>query len=352
MRENSFRIIKAYLSSLALISIFAIAGICQVCPPNPDALYDRQQILKQLEDIHTSPLVEESKETNSGGNIDRFPANIFVYDLTDTSNKDLFSTGCINFINNHVYHVSDIHTFFSYSHIVILEDGKLKVFKAVNCQGAQDTLEEAVNYLNRKLMNEKNRDEIITRVKNYRRYGRYLTADFERLPCGDPHPEKPNPDSLYKREEIVYKLASILYGSLSKESRRDFPEFQLASNGRGIGFFVYDLTEPSNKQTSLLERIDFKNNHIYHFAYIDLPYSFSNIAILEDGKLKIFTAINCAGKGDTLAEVTNYLKEKLKNDKNKKNILKRVKDYRKYGVYTSFNNLPTLRCEAAADKER
>jgi hypothetical protein len=48
-----------------------------------------------------------------------------------------------------------------------------------------------------------------------------------------------------------------------------------------------------------------------------------------------------------LKDVIGYLNQKLKADKDKKEILKRVKNYRKYGVYASFNGLSMPQCEEA-----
>jgi len=109
----------------------------------------------------------------------------------------------------------------------------------------------------------------------------------------------------------------------------------------------YDLTDPDNKQTSLLERIEFKNGHLYHFADIDLPFSYSNIAFLVDGQVRIFRTVNCAGKGDNLNEVISYLNGKLRGTKNKDEIIQLVSNYRKFGVYVSLDGLSAPRCDLA-----
>src|SRR5690606_37719196 len=120
---------------------------------------------------------------------------------------------------------------------------------------------------------------------------------------------------LYNRGNVLGQFADVLRSSVSEEVKEQLSWQFFVEEERANGFFIWDLTEPSNKQTSLLERVEFKNNHIYHFAFIDAPFSFSNIAILEDGKLKIFKAINCKGKSDSLQDVVAYLNGKLKNDK-------------------------------------
>lgn len=334
-----------------------IPSLFQGCPPNSDSIYNRQAILRKLDQIlkKSIPYYRE------------FPSmGFFVYDLTDPSNNyrswrdRLPEESCINFIDNHVYHFSASKLHSSKSQIVFLEDGKLKVFNSINCKNSKQNLASVISYVSEKLGDDK--ESIITRIKHYRRYGIYNTVDQTNWSCGeDEIPE--NSDKLYSRDEVLKQFLKQLVKTQSLDITKDYavprdyafprgyPSFFIQES-RSVGFFIYDLTDPSNKQTSLDERIEFKNNHIYHFADIDLPFSFSNIAILEDGKIKFFRAINCTKKGDRLEDVIAFLNEKLNNDKNKDEILKRVKNYREYGVYTSFNGLSTLQCEEAVKIEK
>lgn len=319
----------------------------QACPKNPDPMYDRQIILKKLNGI--------LKKSNSY--YEEFPLiGFFVYDLTDPSNsykKQMYGlpeVGCVNFINNHIYHFSTGNWSSSFSHIAILEDGKMKVFKSINCKHSKEKLDDVLRYVNEKLK-DKNKEETITRLKNYRRYGLYETVDAVNYSCGNEE-IPPNSDTMYSRRGVLLDFLETLVHPRRSRVTRGFPNPFVEEGSMAIGFFVYDLTDPSNKQTSLLERIEFRNNHVYHFAHIDLPFSFSNIAVLEDGKLKIFKSINCKGKGDSLEDVIGYLNEKLKNDKNKDEIIKRVKNYREYGVYVSLNGLSTPQCEEVVSAEK
>lgn len=151
-----------------------------------------------------------------------------------------------------------------------------------------------------------------------------------------------NSDSLYNRQKILEQLAEILNISVFGTEKGDFV-FEV-KNERPSRFTVYDLTQPPNRGTSLSKCINFLNNHIYHFSPIQKRYSFSHIVVLEDGNLKVFRSINCQGKGDSLKDVISYLKEKLEEDKSKDEILNRVKNYRKYGTYTTVDT-PNLECE-------
>lgn len=307
------------------------------CPNNSDPLYNRQQLLDKFEVALKKSIPEYSKYPD-------ISRGFFVYDLSDPVNKHIMPTDCINFINNHVYHFSVVYFPFSQSHIAILEDGKVKLFKSINCKGSKDELETVISYVDNKLKNNTSKDEVLTRLKNYRRYGQYVATDEHRLACntGERIPE--NADKLYPRWKTLEQFSAVLKSTMSEKIRTQYSPFFI-DEARASGFFIFDLTEPSNKQTSLLERVEFKNNHVYHFAYIDLPFSFSNIAVLENGKMKFFKSINCGGKGDSLEAVINYINERMKNDATKDEVIQRIKDYRKYGVYASYNGSSTPQCE-------
>ncbi len=151
-----------------------------------------------------------------------------------------------------------------------------------------------------------------------------------------------NPDAVYDRKKILEQLAEILNVS-AFGTRKDEFEFYV-KNERPRKFTIFDLTDTLNKGTPLSDCIKFKNNHVYHFAAIQKRHSFSHIVILEDGNLKVFRSINCKGKGNSLEDVISYLNQKLKDDKDKQSILSRVKNYRKYGIYTTVDT-PNLECK-------
>ncbi len=151
-----------------------------------------------------------------------------------------------------------------------------------------------------------------------------------------------NPDSLYNRQKVLEQLAEILDISVFGMKKDDFV-FDV-KNERPSRFTIYDLSEPPNKGTSLSKCINFRDNHIYHFSPILKRYSFSHIVVLENGNLKVFNSINCKGRGDSLEDVIGYLKDKLKEHKDKEAILNRVKNYRKYGIYATVDT-PDLECE-------
>jgi len=328
------------------------------CSENSDKLYDREKILNQLINILEISVPEYSPKS-PGLYITDFgeAGGFFVYDLVDISNNDIPSTrNCINFIDNHIYHFAPTQDQYSASHILILENGNLKVFKSINCSDSEDQLDNVISYLELKLKDDKDKGEILIRVKNYRKYGSYIPSDYPVCFCKNQNPPNkseysPNPDEIFKARNFLLEFSNVLNRSIP-EYQKHFNNGFFRERSKAVGFFVYDLTDPRNKQTSHDEFVYFVKNHVYHFAPIDLPWSFSFIAVLGEDDIKIFKAINCKGKGDSLKDVIDYLKPKLKNDKNKNEILKRVKDYRKYGVYTSFNGLTTPQCQELVKTEK
>lgn len=335
-----------------IVTFSVLANGQEKCPPNLDKRYNRQQILEQFADIIHYSTPEVSRLSTKNSVINDKPVGFSVWDITDTSNRDVAFLGeCVNFVEGHIYHFIEDSFPFSVSHIAILENEKLKIFKSLSCPEGRDEYDEMINYLEAKLKNDKNKDDIITRVKNFRRYHYYKPTDTPYYFCKEKRNVKPNPDSKYVRWNIYKRFHNILYNFAPESYTKQFGE-SVVFDDRALNFFVYDLTDPSNKQTASLEQVDFINNHVYHFAYIDAPYSYSHIAVLEDGKFKVFSGINCPNKGDRLEDVLEYLNDKLKNDKNKKEILKRVKNYRKYGVYVSYEGLNTVQCKYLSENQK
>lgn len=154
------------------------------CSENSDKLYDRQKVLEQLADNLNRSIPSYSKIFDQGFGVENGRGNFFfVYDITDTSNRSDAQATCIDFKNNHIYHFAPYRISFSYSHILILEDGKLKIFKSIDCWNKGNHLEDVISYVSKKLENNTNKNEIIERVKNYRKYGRYFYEDKPPLSC-------------------------------------------------------------------------------------------------------------------------------------------------------------------------
>jgi hypothetical protein len=144
------------------------------CKPNSDPLYVRSRVLGELANVLNESIPEYSKGVPRGFYSDSENAiGFFVVDLTNPANKQATFRDCVDFINGHVYHVAPHDSYYSLSQIVILEEGKLKVFRSVNCPPRGDRLEDAISYVSAKFARAKHRDEIMNRVRNYRKYGFY-----------------------------------------------------------------------------------------------------------------------------------------------------------------------------------
>ena len=167
---------------------------------------------------------------------------------------------------------------------------------------------------------------------------------------------RPDPDRRYRRQQILDQMAGILKQSIPKEAI--FYSFLHSDwEGNKLRFFVYDLTEPDNIYSEENKRgssqdsscIRFVDRHVYHFSPSFIPYSFSHIAFLENGKLKVFKVLNCEGKGDSVDDVVAYLEKKMKDDKQKDEVISRVKDYRKFGYYFTVDDT-LVRCSEVVEQ--
>lgn len=157
------------------------------CPENRDKLYPRRDTLQRFADILKDSIPEFERQRGLKFEVrDGETQSFGVYDLTDPSNAASRSAGtCTELIDNHVYHVVPGQNDYSFSHIIILEGGNLKVFRSINCRDrGGDKLEDVIAYLNAKLADDKSKDEVIGRVREYRKYGKYVRMDnFSTLRC-------------------------------------------------------------------------------------------------------------------------------------------------------------------------
>lgn len=156
----------------------------ETCSANPDSLYERKIVLEHLAQVlnAATPGFRKYEDTGFYFEHDR-PQHFFVYDLSDPSNKSTPSTGCINFLDKHVYHFAARYIPFSLSHVAFLEAGKMKIFKAINCENSKESLTDVLRYVEVR-SNLENKDEIIKRLKEYRTYGEYFTVDDPVIRCG------------------------------------------------------------------------------------------------------------------------------------------------------------------------
>lgn len=155
------------------------------CPANPDSRYNRQSVLTHFADILNSfsSDLRKYESLKDGFQVENGrPQEFFVRDLTDPSNQDTPSRGCINFLDGHIYHFAARYFPYSLSHIAFLENGKVKIFRAVNCRNSKQSIDDAIRYATDRLKINTDSD-VIQRLRDYRRYGEYHTVDDLKVRC-------------------------------------------------------------------------------------------------------------------------------------------------------------------------
>lgn len=319
--------------SIFIFLLFSVSYAFGQCEQINDAATKTDETLAQ---IKTELGLPPDPKGRYDGRYD--DVHFFIIDLTDPTNF-FYSRGrnvegaCIEFREGHVYHYSLSDLEASRSNLAVLRSGKLVNFSSTNCLDSKDSLEGLLAILETDPSGAIRSKEEMNRIHNYRRFSFFTTTDGYRARCNSDKRIPANIDEQYDRPAILFRMGEFLMGILSPK-QRDTVTWYLQEEGRGVGFFVWDLTEPSNKQTSLLERIEFKEGHVYHFGFIDTALSYSNIAVLTRGTVKFFRTINCSEKGDDISEVERFLEKELKlGEKKDLGTLSRLKEYRNYGMY-------------------
>ena len=141
-------------------------------------------------------------------------------------------------------------------------------------------------------------------------------------------------DSIYNEKEILQSFANILNDSLNKHRDRILATCRV-ENGEPKFFFVYDLVDTLNNSIDK-KRVAFMDKHIYHFSTITYAFSYSNICILDGQNILVFKNINCSQSDNSIDDVLAYM-ENMK-DEYKKDVFKRVENYRKYSRFLKMDN--------------
>ena len=153
------------------------------CSPNRDSRYDRQTVLLQFADVLNDAAPGFKKYQDHGFHVDNEkPQHFFIFDLTVPSNRSTPSSGCIDLLNRHIYHFAARYIPFSLSHVAFLDDGKMKIFRAINCKNSKENIDDVTKYVAQRL-NLRENDEVLQRVRDYRKYGEYFTVDDLVIRC-------------------------------------------------------------------------------------------------------------------------------------------------------------------------
>ncbi len=151
------------------------------CPANPDRRYKRADTLLAMAKVLEDSIPEYKTIFSAGFGVENDqPRGFFVFDLMEPFSKEKPPGNCVNLIDGHVYHFAPLATMFSFSHIMVLENGQMRVFRSVNCRNRGDSLRDVLNYLeNCAEVKVVGQPTIIDRVKRYREYGIYSKIDDE-----------------------------------------------------------------------------------------------------------------------------------------------------------------------------
>lgn len=137
--------------------------------------------------------------------------------------------------------------------------------------------------------------------------------------------------------------------SMAKTLNENIPEFKnefddqgfYVSNGIPKNFFVFDLIDTAKNIYPPNKKIELGLNGVYHFAPLRKEFSFSFIAVINNGSLTIFKKINCPQYGDNIAEVLIFVKSNFKTDEV---LERRLMNYRSYGIYFRADPQSSFQC--------
>jgi hypothetical protein len=140
-------------------------------------IYDDNKILSKFDSILNNDIPIYQK-INPKGFSHNSKGEIFgysIFDLTDTLNSSMKLNDKINFFDQHFYHISPVLMYMSYSYIIYLENGKIKVFNRINCLDEGDDIDKVLKFANKKL--DKDEYHVLLNIKNYRKFGQYYSSD-------------------------------------------------------------------------------------------------------------------------------------------------------------------------------
>jgi len=149
---------------------------------------------------------------------------------------------------------------------------------------------------------------------------------------------------------VLEEFAAVLNRNIPEFRRVHDPEGFRIVDGRPVAFFVFNLADTANAypknafdSTAYSDGNPFTLNSrgVYHFAPLRLNLSFSHIGVLAKGRLKVFSFLNCEGKGDSLPDVVEYVTEMGFDN----TVVARVRNYRAYGTYFQVDPQSYVMCK-------
>ncbi|HEY9046891.1 MAG TPA: hypothetical protein VIN08_13400 [Ohtaekwangia sp.] len=155
--------------------IIDIAACCQ----DTIAGRSKKEILNVFADVLNGLVPNYNRTYTKGFHVNNACRleGVFICDFVDTLNVERTYNECIKFLDGHIYHFSAIENESSYSNIAIINGEDLKIFRALNCPGKGDKVEDVVRYVKNSMTGIISNEALIQRILNYRQYGIYVMED-------------------------------------------------------------------------------------------------------------------------------------------------------------------------------
>ena len=166
-------------------------------------------------------------------------------------------------------------------------------------------------------------------------YITFLLTVLVGLGCNDYNPQS--------SKEHLTQMANVLNDALPRfRELYDAKGFYIEES-KPVNFFIYNLIDTTENSYPAEKPIELKTNGVYHFSPIRYRFSYSHIAVIKNGELKVFSYLNCDDKGDTISDVVSYIEDNFNYDTD---MLGRIQDYRSYGKYFKMDPQSKVECPA------
>ncbi len=149
-------------------------------------------------------------------------------------------------------------------------------------------------------------------------------------------------DSEQSSSEYLDQMSQILNNAIPSYKEVYNSKGFYLENGIPKNFFVYNLVDTTINSYPAKTSIQIGKEGVFHFSPVRYEISFSHIAVIKNGEMKVFGFLNCEGKGDDIDQVINYVSELFDYDEM---VLNRIRNYRKYGMYFQMDPQSYVRCE-------
>jgi hypothetical protein len=113
-------------------------------------------------------------------------------------------------------------------------------------------------------------------------------------------------------------------------------------DGVPYNFFVYNLVDTINNSYIERRAVQISDEGIYHFAPIRYRFSYSHIAVIHNGEMKVFGFLNCDNRGNSIEEVVKYVRS---NCSYEEDVINRILNYRRNGFYFRTDPQSRVECE-------